>query len=260
MKKLALFIAVLLVAAASYGQNLIGFRPVMIVPDTSYEFPMLVKAGDLVFVTSTGTMYQLKVDVGRPKNMHYILASTARYNNADITTFDSHGASYFVDTATNQTMHGTKGFFGDVSMYGKLSTAGNVAIGTTAFDKFTVAGTSGNTVIAGTLAVSGTSALADVTATKVRALDSLNVALTKIYRGTSATAVWVDDTVHSILGFKTGRTGAVQGGMIGCVGTDTITAAPIGSLCYRAADSTMYLKIKLTGPKSARWMKVTVGK
>lgn len=54
--------------------------------------------------------------------------------------------------------------------------------------------------------------------------------------------------------------GIVSGEYVAAVGTDTVTAAPIGAITYRAADSTIWIKIKLTGPKSARWQKVTVGK
>lgn len=42
--------------------------------------------------------------------------------------------------------------------------------------------------------------------------------------------------------------------------TDTSANCPVGGLAYRAADSTLWLRIKATGVKSARWNKVTVGK
>jgi len=35
--------------------------------------------------------------------------------------------------------------------------------------------------------------------------------------------------------------------------TDTVTWAPVGTICFKVSDSTFYGKIRLTGPKSARW-------
>lgn len=112
MKKLVMVIvAVMMLSALSFGQSLLGYRPVMIVPDTATKFPMSMKAGDLVFVSSTGTMYQLAVPMGTAKNMNYVLASTGRYNSADMSTLSGRAETYFVDTATAQNVRGVKTFY-----------------------------------------------------------------------------------------------------------------------------------------------------
>lgn len=88
MKKLLFLAVTMLLAFTAFSQSgttAYGFRPVMVVPDTSYKFPMQVKIGDLVYVSSTSTMYQLKIAVGITKNMNYVLASSARYGYPSVT-------------------------------------------------------------------------------------------------------------------------------------------------------------------------------
>jgi hypothetical protein len=70
-----------------------------------------------------------------------------------------------------------------------------------------------------------------------------------------------DNSVLNLLNLGT----VTAGGSISGVGvnvntSDTITDATVGTFCYRAADSTVWLKINMVGPKSARWMKITVSK
>lgn len=42
--------------------------------------------------------------------------------------------------------------------------------------------------------------------------------------------------------------------------TDTTALCPLGKGCFRAADSTWWVRIKLTGTKAERWNKLTKGK
>jgi hypothetical protein len=70
-----------------------------------------------------------------------------------------------------------------------------------------------------------------------------------------------DNSVLNLINLGT----VTAGGSISGVGvnvntSDTITDATVGTFCYRAADSTVWLKINMVGPKSARWMKITVSK
>lgn len=132
---------------------------------------------------------------------------------------------------------------GNTAIAGTLGVTGNMAVNT---DKFTVTAASGNTLVAGTLGVTGVTTIQGQTLSA----DHVN----NLKAGNSITAT------DTLFGAVVTGTGNVYGATIGVSGTDTVTAAPVGSLCYRAADSTLYLKIKLTGPKSARWQKVTVGK
>lgn len=39
--------------------------------------------------------------------------------------------------------------------------------------------------------------------------------------------------------------------------TDTITAATVGTICYKTSDSTLYLKVRATGTTGARWKVLT---
>jgi hypothetical protein len=68
------------------------------------------------------------------------------------------------------------------------------------------------------------------------------------------------DTTGSDAVANLSNLGTVTAVTVGVSGTDTVTAAPVGSICYRAADSTLWLKIKSTGTNAARWNKITVGK
>jgi hypothetical protein len=54
--------------------------------------------------------------------------------------------------------------------------------------------------------------------------------------------------------------GNITGATIGVSGVDTVTSAPVGSIIYRAADSTLWVKIKATGTKAQRWNKISHSK
>jgi hypothetical protein len=64
---------------------------------------------------------------------------------------------------------------------------------------------------------------------------------------------------HSLTVTDTITAGApIIGTLIGVSGVDTVSAAPIGTICYKSSDSTLYIKINLTGNKGKRWHKVSV--
>lgn len=121
MKKLFVLLIAVMLASASFSQSAAtayGFRPVMIVPDTSTNFPVPAKIGDLVYVQSTHTMYELEVGVGISKDMNWVLASASRYSYPSVSitgstaitgTLSVSGASTLtgVVTAQGQTMTAT---------------------------------------------------------------------------------------------------------------------------------------------------------
>jgi hypothetical protein len=47
--------------------------------------------------------------------------------------------------------------------------------------------------------------------------------------------------------------GFISGTNVRITATDTVTDAPVGTICYKTSDSTLYLKIRMTGSKTARW-------
>jgi hypothetical protein len=75
--------------------------------------------------------------------------------------------------------------------------------------------------------------------------------------GTLSATKLTGTTITGVTGIFTGE---LTGAGITNTTTDTVTTAAVGTLCYRTADSTLYLKIMTTGPKSARWNKITKAK
>lgn len=140
MKKLIMLAVVLMVSAVTFGQ-VRGYRPVMILPDTSTKFPTVVKAGDLVYVSSTKTMYEVEVGVGISKNMNYVLSSASNYTQPNTATLGGYDPTYYVDTATNQNIRGVKTFF-DAPRFAIGTSAtgnGNIGIGYGAMGSVTTA-------------------------------------------------------------------------------------------------------------------------
>lgn len=243
MKKFILmaFMAIMLVGAVFAQQT--KKHLILTIPTAATAFGEIVKIGDFVYITEDSTLYSVKIQMGPNATGTYMKASTARYNVVKQVQTGP------VATTTG-TFSSTLGVTGTATFAGALNAAGAIGFGTSN-NKVTIAAATGNTAIAGTLAVTGVATIQGQTMTA----DHVN----NIKFGNSVTAT---DTVFGpvISTAKVVSTGTVVGTAIGVSGTDTVTTAPVGTLCYRAADSTMYLKIKLTGPKSARWMKVTVSK
>lgn len=109
MKKLFLLMIMGLLTLSSFSQSgttAYGFRPVMVVPDTSYKFPTVCKIGDLVWVSSTHQMYQLAVGVGISKNMNWVLASPARYHYPATTTLSDITTTGAATVGTTLTING----------------------------------------------------------------------------------------------------------------------------------------------------------
>ena len=125
-----------------------------------------------------------------------------------------------------------------------------------------------NALIGGTLGVTGVLTATGGVVGTVTGAASLNELLTnkKTASSTSNTFYYSClainariDSIAALLARITGQTftGEVIGTTVGASGLDTVTTASVGTISYRAADSTLWVKIKATGPKSARWNKIS---
>jgi hypothetical protein len=126
-------------------------------------------------------------------NMRQLLETPANYTAfGQLLVYDSPTSNAFwLDTASAQTAHGAKGFFGAINMYSTLGVAG----------------------------------------------------LATLSAGASVTGAVTASGVVSGVGVKVAT-------------TDTVTAAAVGTFCYKTSDSTMYVKIRMTGTTGARWKKL----
>jgi len=88
--------------------------PVYVVPDLTTNFTVNVPANSLVYVQSTDQFYNVLVAVGRTVNMTYVLSDGSYYDDASVTSLGGYDYTYFVDTATNQSIRGTKTFNGNL--------------------------------------------------------------------------------------------------------------------------------------------------
>lgn len=120
MKKIAILLITMLMASVSFAQSgstAYGFRPVMILPDTATNFPVQAKIGDLVYVQSTHTMYELEVAVGTTKDMNWVLASASRYSYPSVTM------SGTTTITGNLSVSGTSTLTGVATVQGQSMTA-----------------------------------------------------------------------------------------------------------------------------------------
>ena len=268
MKKLVVFAMAVMMAAVSYGQ-ILGFRPVMHVPDTAAKFPMQMKIGDLVYVKSTHTLYELAVAVGISKNMNYILASASRYNYPSIT------AASTMAVTTNATVGGYLTVTGklttaDTVQGAKLKITGNGAVGgtlgvtgaTTVTGKLTTADTiqagkmkiTANGSVGGALAVTGKLSTADtIQAAKLKVTANGSVAGALAVTGKLSTA----DTVQSVT-LKTTGNGTV-GGTLGVTGLATFTLGAImtaSDTTTKTAGRIVYLNGNFYGANGTYFLKL----
>lgn len=213
MKKLTIMFLALILAVGAFAQkeskmyNIAAFT-------SKISRSTGIQKDDLLRTLDSNKIYRMTRTL--PANTTLSAEWAAGY--ATVITYSSVNATY-VDTITNQTIHGNKTFAHPVAMTSTLAVTGATnltgAVGIGASNnKVTIAAATGNTVIAGTLDVTG-----------------------------------------AVAGSST-----IIGTAIGVSGTDTVTTAPIGTICYRAADSTLWIKINTVGPKSARWNKISKGK
>ena len=123
MKKIFASIVIFAIAISAFAQVTPQKRLIAVVADTSVKFSSSMKSGDPVYVQSTKTLYFLATDIWRvgTYNMNWVLADATRYTQATGLTLTG---GYYLDTATSQTSHGDKGFFGTLTAYGTLRVKG----------------------------------------------------------------------------------------------------------------------------------------
>lgn len=294
MKKIALaLIATILMTGAVMAQASTknqGYVMGYVIPTQTTQTTEYIKKNSFVYITSDTTLYLTKINIGVGSRMSTtLLASAGNYSVINRAIFGGKAISFFVDTANAQNVYGVKTFKNNATFAGTVGVTGNVAVNT---NKFNVTAASGNTAIAGTLGVAGNFAVNTNKFTvdasgNVVADGTLGVTGFATLKGLSATdsiipfangngrvgtlthrftSGYINTVYTTVLSPPSGGTLGVTAttgnfsSHVGVSGTDTVTSTPVGGLCYRAADSTMYLKIRLTGPKSARWQKITVGK
>jgi hypothetical protein len=140
MKKVVfLFLAVMLFTATGFSQN----KPAR--PNVKYNVPItinthseyfgdVVYAGTPIFCVSDSTIYVTqKYDFGPKASLNTVLSNSSYFKAYNYTTWSSHGTTFYLDTATNQTAHGNKGFFGALHAYGTLGVTGTLTGTTGAF-------------------------------------------------------------------------------------------------------------------------------
>jgi hypothetical protein len=113
MKKLIFFLAILALSAVGYGQtHRVSY---LSIADTGKYFTDYINIGDHIYNTSTTIEYVSNVNISPSahKKLSWLLASSSRYMipTHTSTTLNAFSSPYFVDTATNQTIHGGKVFF-----------------------------------------------------------------------------------------------------------------------------------------------------
>jgi hypothetical protein len=178
------------------------------------------------------------------KNLNYLIANGYYH-------FPSAVSSNTITTAGSATIGGALGVTGITTLGTANITAGTITTATLGGKAFTKKDINGG-------AYAGSITIAATDTAFVPVVDATTKLISPF-----AVVTYISGT-HSNITADSAATvvasGNIKGATIGVSGTDTVTAAPVGSITYRAADSTIWVKIKSTGVKSARWNKVTVGK
>ena len=141
MKKVALIMIGLLFAVFALGQvpatkPNVKYHVPLTVATESETFGNYVYAGTPIFCAAdSGVVYVTKTyDWSAGATLANVKASTAYYQTYTLTTFGTHGTTYYVDTANAQTITGAKDFLG-VTTFG-----GGIASGATVSGTITVTG------------------------------------------------------------------------------------------------------------------------
>src|SRR5574343_996015 len=205
MKKLILTFVAVIFAISLFAQTVARLH---VVATATTKFNRQVNAKDFVYNTATSTLYYMTVSAAPDAHLStYTGAGTATAVattalSATVTSLAAQklAARDSVSVALTKMYRGTSAtaMWVDDTVHSILGFKTGVAGG-------------GNF---GVLTVQGASTLAGVTATKVRALDSLLVGSGKLYRGTTNGTLWSPDTIHSVKGFRTGTAGLIYGGEI----------------------------------------------
>lgn len=112
-------------------------------------FGEYIKAGDFIYVTADGTLYQSKIAVSKVTTMAYLLADTTRYKVASTAWISGAVAATTITASSTLSVTGATSLAALTST-GTANMAGALNVGTSN-NKFTVAAATGNTAIAGVL-------------------------------------------------------------------------------------------------------------
>ena len=141
MKKVALIMIGLLFTVFAFGQvpatkPNVKYHVPLTVATESTTFGSYVYAGTPIFCADdSGVVYVTKTyDWSAGATLANVKASIAYYQTYTLTTFGTHGTTYYVDTATAQTITGAKDFLG-LTTFG-----GGIASGATVSGTITVTG------------------------------------------------------------------------------------------------------------------------
>lgn len=83
MKKLILTALMVLMAVSLFAQGTPRKHLILTTATRATAFGEYIKAGDFIYVTADGTLYQSKIAASRTTTMAYLLADTARYKVAN---------------------------------------------------------------------------------------------------------------------------------------------------------------------------------
>lgn len=111
MKKIVLaLIATIMIAGAMMAQTN-QKRMILTIASRSSTMGNYVKPGDFIYILGDSVMYVSRVSLGPSATGTYLLGNSSRYHVANMATYAGKGASYWVDTATAQNIHGVKTFY-----------------------------------------------------------------------------------------------------------------------------------------------------
>lgn len=219
MKKMILFTLALLMTVGVMAQYKTKHMVVPIANRAS-AIGIPLKVGDFVYIVADSAMYMTKVNLAAAATGTYLTASTSRYAVAKMA---SGAAALTATTLTAGRTTLTDTISGTVARF-----TGNVGIGTTDYNKFTVAGTTGNTAIAGTLGVTGASTLTgNVTVGSSKVVvtaASGNTAIAGTLSAVGNVGIGTTDYNKFTVAGTTGNT--VIAGTLGVTGVATFTAVP----------------------------------
>lgn len=133
MKKIVLaLIATIMIAGAMMAQTN-QKRMILTIASRSSTMGNYVKPGDFIYILGDSVMYVSRVSLGPSATGTYLLGNSSRYHVANMATYAGKGASYWVDTATAQNIHGVKTFYDapDIKIVGTggSAAAANLGIG-----------------------------------------------------------------------------------------------------------------------------------
>ena len=111
MKKIVLaLIATIMIAGAMMAQTN-QKRMILTIASRSSTMGNYVKPGDFIYILGDSVMYVSRVSLGPSATGTYLLGNSSRYHVANMATYAGKGASYWVDTVTDQNIYGLKTFY-----------------------------------------------------------------------------------------------------------------------------------------------------